>query len=399
MKEEIKVNSKVFLVIIMGLLSAFGPFVTDFYLPAFPAIKTYFQTSPSMVQLSLTAGLFGLGIGQLIIGTYSDKYGRKSILITSLVIFLISTIACLFAPTITLFILFRLIQGMAGSGSVVISKSVAADLFKDRELTSFFSMLMVVNGIAPIAAPVFGGAILKFSGWQSIFLILTGIGAILLICILFFHETLSKERRFNGSIWQTFQGYVPLIKNKQFLSLVLVQTAAMGALFAYISSSPFLLQKHFLLSPLQYSLCFGGNAIGIMAGSLILTKFDEKLCLRIGTTGISLFSILLAIVLVTIDTVIWTEIILIIFMIAIGLVLPSSAAMALNIERSQSGRASAVMGFFSFVAGSIVSPLTGLGNLITSTVIILSLCSFLSLFLTIKATGWYKKSDKYVSTD
>lgn len=162
-------NSELYLLLMVGAISAFGPFVTDFYLPALPSLNEYFHTTASLVQLSLTFSMVGLAVGQLLIGPLSDKYGRKSPLLLSLVAFSVSTLGCLYAPDIYWFIFFRLIQGLAGAGGLVISKSIATDLYEGKELTRFFSMLSSVQGLAPICAPVLGGFLLEVTNWKGIF--------------------------------------------------------------------------------------------------------------------------------------------------------------------------------------------------------------------------------------
>ncbi len=156
-------NSRVYLLIVLACLSAFGPFITDFYLPALPKIQELFHSSETYVQLSITCSLLGLGLGQLVMGPFSDMYGRKSVLLISLFLFVLSTIACIFSWDIGSFIVFRLLQGIAASGGVVISRSVVADLFRGEELAKFYAMLGAIHGLAPICAPVLGGVMLEFT--------------------------------------------------------------------------------------------------------------------------------------------------------------------------------------------------------------------------------------------
>ena len=150
-------NSYVFLLILVAVLSAFGPFVTDFYLPALPALTHYFNTTASAVQLSLTFGMIGLAGGQLFIGPLSDKYGRKKMLLASLILFLIATVAAIITNEISIFLFLRLLQGAFGAGAIVISKSIATDLYDGKALAKFFSVASIVQGLAPIFAPVLGG--------------------------------------------------------------------------------------------------------------------------------------------------------------------------------------------------------------------------------------------------
>lgn len=369
------VNSKLYVLIVIRIVSAFGPFVTDFYLPALPVLAGYFDTTASLVQLSLTFSMVGLAVGQLIIGPLSDKYGRKKPLVISLAVFCASTLGCLYAPDIHGFIFFRLLQGLSGAGGVVISKSIATDLYKGNELTRFFSMLSSVQGIAPVCAPVLGGILLEVTDWKGIFWILMAIGLFLIVALVFFKESLGSEERQHGNIFSTFRHYLPVLRNAQFMRYVLVQAFAMGVMFTYIAASPFIFQEHFKMSALAYSLCFGANAVGIMAGSLAVSHFrDVIVALRVGTIGFGVMSLFVAAVFVFGSSAWIVEISLFVFLIFLGLILPCSTTLALDLERENSGNASALLGFLMFLFGGILSPLTGLGNMLYTTSIIIVAC-------------------------
>lgn len=368
-------NSKIYLLIVLGILSAFGPFITDFYLPALPSLNGYFQTTSSLVQLSLTFSMVGLATGQLIIGPLSDKYGRKSPLIISMIIFCITTIGCIYSTNINWFIFFRLIQGAAGAGGLVISKSIAIDLYKGNELSIFFSMLSGVQGLAPVCAPVLGGFLLEITDWKGIFWILLAIGLLLILVLFFFKESFPKEYRKKGNISSTFYKYIPTLQNKQFMKYVLIQAFAMGVMFAYIAASPFIFQQHYKLSPILYSICFGANALAIMLGSFIVSVFrNAESAMKTGVAGFGIVSIAVACVLVTNASIIIVEGTLFLFLIFLGLILPSSTALALDKERENSGNASALLGFLMFLFGGIISPLTGLGNMLYTTSFIILVC-------------------------
>ncbi len=386
-------NSQLYLLIVMGMLSAFGPFVTDFYLPAFPQITSFFNTSASMIQLSLTSSMLGLGLGQLFVGPISDKYGRKPAILGSLSLFIVSTIACTLSGTIELFIFFRFLQGMAGAGGVVVSKSVAADLYKGADLTKFFSMLMVVNGLGPIIAPVFGGVVIKFTTWQGIFLVLLGLGIILFVTNLYLKESLQPENRAKGNLFKTFKNFGPILRNKQFMLYVMSQTTAVGFLFGYIASSPFIFQGHYELGPIAYSACFAINSFGVMIGSRVATYFRIQKALLIG--GISLFVLgsFLAAVLFLEGGLLFFEIIVFAQMVSLGIILPTTSSLALDIERKNSGAASAILGFLPFLTGSIVSPLVGLGNILSSTAIVIFVSCLLSLLFTLSAIRFSRANE------
>lgn len=369
------VNSKLYVLIVIGIVSAFGPFVTDFYLPALPVLAGYFDTTASLVQLSLTFSMVGLAVGQLIIGPLSDKYGRKKPLMISLVVFCFSTLGCLYAPDIYGFIFFRLLQGLSGAGGVVVSKSIATDLYKGNELARFFSMLSSVQGIAPVCAPVLGGVLLEVTDWKGIFWILMAIGLLLIVALAFFKESLDSETRQHGSVFSTFRYYLPLFRNAPFMRYVLVQAFAMGVMFTYIAASPFVFQEHFKMSPLAYSLCFGTNAVGIMLGSLAVSLFrNATRALRMGTIGFGVMSLFVAAAFVFGSSAWAVEASLFVFLIFLGLILPSSTTLALDLERENSGNASALLGFLMFLFGGVLSPLTGLGNMLYTTSIIIVAC-------------------------
>lgn len=369
------VNSKLYVLIVIGIVSAFGPFVTDFYLPALPVLAGYFDTTASLVQLSLTFSMVELAVGQLIIGPLSDKYGRKKPLMISLVVFCFSTLGCLYAPDIYGFIFFRLLQGLSGAGGVVISKSIATDLYKGNELARFFSMLSSVQGIAPVCAPVLGGVLLEVTDWKGIFWILMAIGLLLIVALAFFKESLDSEARQHGSVFSTFRYYLPLFRNAPFMRYVLVQAFAMGVMFTYIAASPFIFQEHFKMSPLAYSLCFGANAVGIMLGSLAVSLFrNATRALRMGTIGFGVMSLFVAAAFVFGSSAWAVEASLFVFLIFLGLILPSSTTLALDLERENSGNASALLGFLMFLFGGVLSPLTGLGNMLYTTSIIIVAC-------------------------
>lgn len=373
MKETL--NSKLYILIVIGIVSAFGPFVTDFYLPALPVLAGYFDTTASLVQLSLTFSMVGLGVGQLVIGPLSDKYGRKRPLMASLVLFCISTTGCLYASDIYVFIFFRLLQGLSGAGGVVISKSIATDLYEGRELARFFSMLGSVQGIAPVCAPVLGGMLLEVTDWKGIFWILVLIGILLIMALAFFKESLNDEQRQHCGVFATFRNYVPVFQNARFMRYVLVQAFAMGVMFTYIAASPFIFQEYFGMSPLAYSLCFGVNATAVMLGSLTVSLFhDATVALRVGSVGFGIMSLFVAAALFFSISVWAVELSLFVFMLFLGIILPSSTTLALDLERRNSGNASALLGFLMFLFGGVLSPLTGLGNMLYTTGVIIVAC-------------------------
>lgn len=376
--ENRKYNSRRFVLVFAALLSAFGPFMTDLYLPAFPELMEYFGTTTSLIQLSLTFGVIGLAAGQLVIGPLSDKYGRRRPLILSLTVFVVSTLICLLCRDVITFICFRLLQGIAAAGGVVISRSIAVDLYEGKEFTRFFAVLSAVQGLAPIVAPIAGGLLLGITDWRGIFAVLLLIGVAILAAAFRFRESLPEERRQTGSVLATFANFRSVLGNKHFVCYMLIQSFAMGVLFAYISSSPFIFQTEYGLTPVMYSVCFAFNGLAIMTGNLIVPRFgSEERALGIGACCLLIASLVLAVCLMGGWSVVAIEIGFLVLLFCVGMVLPTSTSLALALERKNSGNASAMLGFFQFTFAGLVAPLVGLGevSVATSWVIVIASCA------------------------
>ena len=235
-------NSRVFILIFLGMLTAFGPFVTDMYLPTFPEMADFFHTSSSMVQLGLTASMIGLAAGQLFFGPLSDKYGRRPLLIAGMFLFLVSTLGCVYSQTALQFVGWRLVQGIAGASGIVISRSIAADKYAGRELAKMLGIIGAINGVAPVAAPMGGGMLAESIGWQGIFWCLFCIGILLLAGSFHLTESLPAANRRKTDWTDVFRGFGAVLRNRQYLCYILQFGFAQGVLFANISSAPFIMQ-------------------------------------------------------------------------------------------------------------------------------------------------------------
>lgn len=374
-----KTNSKAFLVILLGVLSAFGPFVVDLYLPSLPQLAQFFDTTASMTQLTLTTAMIGLAVGQLLLGPMSDKFGRKKPLIISLVIYIISTILLIFSPNIETMIVLRAVQGLSSAGSVVISRAVATDLYRGSEMTRFFGLLMTINGIAPIISPILGSLLLEYIGWKGVFFFLAIIGIVVLLFCLRLKESLIIENRLKGSVLSTFFTFGKIIKNRLFMSYVGIESFLLAAMFAYIAASPFILQSFYGLSAFTFSLCFGANGAALVIGANIGGKLSNRTALSFGVLGFGV------VVLYTISALIiqpnWflVEIGFFLMLLMMGLTLPAISSLAMESERQYAGSASALLGFAPFFLGGVVSPLVGVGNIFYSTSIVIFVCGVLGL--------------------
>lgn len=369
-------NSKAFLLILLGMLTAFGPFVTDMYLPALPTMTGYFATSSSMVQMGLTTSMIGLAVGQLFFGPLSDKYGRRKPLLVAMWLFILSTLLCIFSRDIHQFVVLRFVQGVAGSGGIVISRSVATDKFSGADLGRMLALIGAINGVAPVAAPIIGGTLCDRIGWQGIFCILLAIGALLLAGSYRFRESLPAERR-NAVAWSDIlHHFGSVLRNRQYAAYVLQFAFAQGVLFAYISSSPFIIQEHFGFSAFEFSLCFALNAvvIGCAAASAVRFRRPEQ-GTRTGCIGMIGFAAAEAVAL-TMNCSFWIyEALLIGLLFSMGLTFTTSTTLAMDCTRNESGTASALLGAAGFAFGGIVSPLVGLGDTMYSTGAVFITCA------------------------
>lgn len=363
-----------------------GPLSPIFTYQHYPDLVEYFSSTKSIIQLSLTATTVGLGAGQLLFGPLSDKFGRKRPLMISLIVFSIVTFAITYSNHVYVFILYRLIQGFMAAGGVVISRSVASDLYKGEDLTKFFTVLMLVNGLAPMAAPVLGGIVLKFTEWQGIFLVLFVLGLVLTIVNYIFKETLPVNEREDVHLIQIFKSFIPILKHKEFMAYALSRTFTVAIMFTYISSSSFLFQEYFGLTADHYTYVFALNGVGLLIGGQLVNFIGTKKSLLIGVFGVSGFAIIFSVVLYNGFNVYVSESILFSMMLFVGLILPTSTSLGMNLVDKNRGAASALLGFFPFVAGGIVAPITGLGNIHQTVAIIIVCLSFLPLL-----TVWYAR--------
>ncbi len=375
------------------MLSAFGPFVTDLYLPALPNLADYFKATPSASQLSLTMSMLGLSVGQLFIGPLSDKYGRKRLLVICLILFVISTMACIVAPDIAVFNACRLVQGLAASGGIVIARSVSADSYRGPVLTKFLAMVSAVNGVAPIAAPVLGGFLLNFMSWKGTFAVLLLYGFVLLFMAGKFQESLPKRRRSNKSILANFSLYVKVFRNGEFVRFFAVCTASMIVLFGYIAASPFIFQKLYGLSPMGFSFCFALIAFCTAVGCATSGKIgNDRKAIKIAGIGIFIASLAVAACLLTHAPLPLLQLSFMATTFMFGLMQPPASALALNAERKNAGTASAAMGAAGFLMGGIASPIVGMGDIAVSASIMLVTGGFLTMLFMIIAKAKMPKS-------
>ena len=360
-------SSVLWMALLLGMLASFGPLSIDMYLPALPNLANDLHSSTSLAQLSLTACLLGLASGQLFAGPISDVRGRRGPLLAGLFIYAVSSLLCVFVPTIWTFVIMRFVQGMAGSAGIVISRAIVRDLYSGSEMTKFFSLLMLVNGVAPILAPILGGQILQVTSWRGIFMVLSGMGIVMMIAVFFgLRETLPTTLRSRGGILNTFRTFRGLIKNKAFMGYALTQGFVMAAMFAYISGSPFILQNIFGVSPQMFSVFFGINGLGIIiAGQMtgrLAGRIAEAKLLVVGLTMAFIGGMAL-LVMILIGGGLYSILIpLFLVVSSVGVVGTSSFSLAMQDQAKSAGSASALIGLLSLIFGGVMAPLVGIAG-------------------------------------
>lgn len=370
----------IFLVSYLVLLSAFGSFVNDMYLPSLPEMKRFFATSVSEVQLGLTTGMLGLAVGQLILGPLSDRYGRKPVLVVSMLIFIGGAIASVYSPTIEVFLGWRFVQGLGASGAYFLARTIPADKYGGKALAKIMALVGAINGFAPASAPVLGGFLAGTIHWQGIFWVLSGFSAFLILVGFFFKETLPKANRAKGDFWAVFKEYMPLLRNRQFMTHVMLKGVALGLLFAYTSSAPFIIQDVYHYSQLDFGLFMGFNALFAAAGSIIALRFRVlKDAAWVGGWVLMLSSFVEAMVLFFVHDFWAYEVGLLPFIFSMGMIFTVGNTLAMNEGRSNAGAASAILGIGGYIFGGIVSPLVGLGNILHSTAIVFLVMASLTL--------------------
>jgi MFS transporter, DHA1 family, multidrug resistance protein len=381
-------------VVVLGLLSTFGPLSLDLYLPALPELAQDLNASASAAQLSITACLVGLALGQLVAGPLSDRLGRRRPLIVGLVGFVLASVACALAPSVGVLVVLRFIQGLAGAAGLVISRAIARDLYSGRALMIFFSRLILVAGLAPVIAPILGGQLSRIMSWRGIFGVLAGFGAVLLLAgWLGLRETLPPERRIVGGFSKTLHGYNTLLHDRFFVGCALSSGLAGASMFAYIAGSTFVLQRIYGMSPQGFSLVFGSISLALV----IAAQVGGRLALvwpltRVLGFGLAVNLLGATFLLVTVSIGLPLAVLiaaLSVMVSAIGLIFPTANALAMADYPDLAGTASSLQGLSQFVFGAIAAPLVGIAGeqtalplgIVTTTASVCAITGFIGLVL------------------
>ncbi|MFI9149285.1 multidrug effflux MFS transporter [Streptomyces sp. NPDC053367] len=356
---------------VLGGLTATPPLAMDMYLPALPEVTRNLHAPAATVQLTLTACLFGMALGQLVVGPMSDRWGRRRPLLAGLAVYVVATALCAFAPTVETLVVFRLAQGLAGAAGIVIARAVVRDLYDGVAMARFFSTLMLVSGVAPIVAPLIGGQILRVTDWRGVFVVLAVIGVLLSALVWTrLPETLPPAERHAGGVGEALRSMRGLLADLPFTGFLLTGGFAFAALFAYISASPFVIQEIHGASPQTFSLLFGLNSVGLVAagqlnGKVLVgrVRLERVLGVGLGVVLLAATALLLMSLGVFGETGLApVAAALFVLMTAMGVTLPNTQALALMRTKHAAGSASALLGTSSFLIGAVASPLVGVAG-------------------------------------
>ncbi|HAR5556996.1 TPA: multidrug effflux MFS transporter [Staphylococcus aureus] len=352
-------------IIILGSLTAIGALSIDMFLPGLPDIRHDFQTTTSNAQLTLSMFMIGLAFGNLFAGPISDSNGRRKPLIIAMIIFTLASLGIVFVHNIWLMIALRFLQGVTGGAAAVISRAIASDMYSGNELTKFMALLMLVNGIAPVVAPTIEGIILNYSVWRMVFVILTIFGFVMVIgSLLKVPESLTVTNRESSSGLKTmFKNFKILLKTPRFVLPMLIQGMTFVILFTYISASPFIIQKIYGMTAIQFSWMFAGIGITLIISSQLtgyLVDFIDSQKLMRVMTMIQIIGVILVTIVLLNHWNFWILAIGFIILIApVTGVATLGFTIAMDESSSGRGSSSSLLGLVQFLFGGIASPLVG----------------------------------------
>lgn len=362
--DRISTGRRVVYVILLGALTALGPFTIDLYLPAFPVLEADFDTTAAAIQLTLTGTMIGFGVGQLLVGPLSDKVGRRLPLISVTALHVLASVAAALAPTLMLLGVSRVVMGAGAAAGGVVAMAIVRDLFGGRRLVVMLSRLALVSGAAPVVAPLIGSALLLVMSWRGIFVVLAIYGAVMLVAaIALVPETLPKARRNEPGSTTVGQRYRSVLTDRVFLGVLIIGGMTFSGLFSYLSASSFLFQQSFGFDAQQYGLLFAVNSLGLVAG----VQVASRLAARFGPQWVLAWStstlVVAGVAIIVADQLglgLWGILVpLFVFMTACGFTFPCVQVLALDRHGKAAGTAASILGAVNFGVAGLVSPLVG----------------------------------------
>ncbi len=362
--DSIPNRRRVLYILLLGALTALGPFTIDLYLPAFPVLEEDFQTTAAAIQLTLTGTMIGFAIGQLVVGPLSDKVGRRIPLIVVTAVHVLASVGAAFAPSLELLSVARVLMGMGAAAGGVVAMAIVRDLFGGRRLVVMLSRLALVSGVAPVVAPLIGSWLLTLMPWRGIFVVLAAYGVLMLLStILFIPETLPVARRQERGGSTVLQRYRSVLSDRVFIGVLIIGGMTFSGLFSYLSASPFLFQQTHGLDAQQYGLLFAVNSLGVVLG----VQTASRLAARFGPQWVMAYStsvlLIAAVAIVVADQLglgLWGTVVpLFVFMTACGFTFPNVQVLALDRHGKAAGTAASILGATNFGVAGLISPVVG----------------------------------------
>jgi DHA1 family bicyclomycin/chloramphenicol resistance-like MFS transporter len=355
-------RSRAITLIVLGGLSSFGPLSMDLYLPALPRVATDLGAADNITQLSLSACLIGLALGQLIAGPLSDRWGRRKPLLIGVTGWALASLCCAVAPEIWSLIALRLVQGLAGAAGLAIARAIVRDLYDGSEVARIFALLSLVSGATPVLAPLLGSQLLRVMSWRGLFVVLGAIGAVLVWGAWWgLAESLPVDRRHTGGLRQLGNALREVSGDRTFAGAAIVLSAGGAMLFTYISLSTFVLQRQFSLTPAQFGLVFASNSVGIVGTGLLtafaLRRWLPRQVLAAGLTVALLSTLFLAAAVLFDAPLVAILAPLFLAVASVGAVFPTSTGLALQGHARNAGTASALLGVAQYLIGALAGPL------------------------------------------
>lgn len=351
--------------IVLGALTALGPFTVDLYLPAFPIVEEDFNTTAAAIQLTLTATTIGFALGQLLVGPWSDKIGRRIPLIVATAVHILASLAIVFAPDVAWVGVFRVLQGIGAAGGGVVAMAMVRDLFGGLPLVRMMSRLALVNGLAPIIAPLIGSQLLLVMDWRGIFLFLTAYGILVILAAIFFLvETQPKARRGDRGHSTARERYRALFTDRVFVGVVIIAGMTFSGLFGYLSAGSFLFQQVYDFDPQQYGILFAVNSIAIVIGVQSASRLARIVPPQWILLGAIILMLAAATTIVVLDVnrvgLFGILIPLWFFILGCGFCFPMQGVLALDGHGGEAATAASLMGAVNFGMAGLLSPIIGL---------------------------------------
>jgi DHA1 family bicyclomycin/chloramphenicol resistance-like MFS transporter len=349
-------------------LTAIAPLATDMYVPAFPGVAADLSATATQVQLTLTTFFVGMALGQLVGGPVSDQYGRRRLLVASVVLMSVASVLCALTPSIGVMMAARFVQGFSGGWAMVIGRAVIVDLARGAQLVRVLNVIAGVGGIAPIVGPLLGAVILQLSHWRMSFWAVAALGVVMVLAVLVaVPESLPPQRRHGGGLRAFAVAGRQVLGRRRYVGYVLVSGSGMGAVFAYVATSAFVLQSMNGMSPIAYSVDFAANAAGMTVAALVAARLAGRVATRklilTGQVAALLAGVAMLAGALWFDTPLPIAVVcFFVLMTAQGLIGPNGGALASAEVPEHPGTGSAMLGFVTWVAAGVIAPIAGLGG-------------------------------------